>query len=197
MHPFPRRRRVAHHTQAPSMVVITSRRQRRHLSFPGVVVSMSLAAMAILSLVGVMLGTRFAAQSSNGATYLPAYFHSNHVSSSSNNDEAADDIRNDFGEGSDSNEKQTGNDRSNEADTSLTNPRSNYEYITFTSHSLNFPRMIFLDGESGGFVGFRRRKSDDQKRLIEMSKEELDAQKRLVDSDDFSYRDPLYEGEFS
>ena len=179
------------------MAVNTSRRQqRRHLSFPGVVVPMSLAAMAILSLVGVMLGTRFAAQSSNGAMYLPAYFHSNHMSSSSNDVEADDDIRDDFGEGSDSNEKQTGNDRSNEADASLTNHRSNYEHITFTSHSLNFPRITFLDGESGGFVGFLRRNSDDQNRLIEMSKEELYAQKRLVDSDDFSYRDPLYEGEF-
>ena len=152
---------------------------------------MSLAAMVILSLVGVLLGTRFAAQSSNGAMYLPAYFHSNDVISSSNDVEAASDIMRDFGEGSDSNENQTGNNRSNDADASLTNPRSNYE-----SHSLNFPRIIFLDGESGGFVGFRRRKSDDQKRLIKMSKEELDAQKRLADSDDFSYRDPLYEGEF-
>jgi hypothetical protein len=179
------------------MAVNTSRRQqRRHLSFPGVVVPMSLAAMAILSLVGVMLGTRFAAQSSNGAMYLPAYFHSNHMSSSSNDVEADDDIRDDFGEGSDSNEKQTGNDRSNEANASLTNHQSNYEHITLTSHSSSFPRITFLDGGSGGFVGFLRRNSDDQNRLIEMSKEELDAQKRLVDSDDFSYRDPLYEGEF-
>jgi hypothetical protein len=180
---------------APSMVVNTSRRKRRHLSFPGVVVPILLAAMAILSLVGVMLGTRLAAQSSKGAVYLPAYFLSNQVSSSSNDIEAAHDIRDDFGEGSDSNDKQTGG-RIDEADASLTNPRSNYEHITFTSHSLNFPRIIFLNGESGGFVGFLRRKSDDQKRVIKMSKKEIDAQKRLVDSDDFSYRDPLYEGEF-
>jgi len=38
--------------------------------------------------------------------------------------------------------------------------------------------------------------SDDRdKRTIYMSKKELKEQKRLSDSDDFSYRDPLYEGE--
>lgn len=127
-------------TSARMVVINTSRRQRRHISFPGVAVPLSLAAMAILSLVWVMLlGTRFAAQSSNGDMYLPAYFHSNHISSS------------------------------------------------YGVH----PRITFLEVESGGHL---RRKSDGQNRTIKMSKAELKAQQRLIDSDDFSYRDPLTEG---
>ena len=38
--------------------------------------------------------------------------------------------------------------------------------------------------------------SDDRdKRTIYMNKKDLKEQERLLDSDDFSYRDPLYEGE--
>ena len=38
--------------------------------------------------------------------------------------------------------------------------------------------------------------SDDrEKRTIYISKKDLKEQERLLDSDDFSYRDPLYEGD--
>jgi hypothetical protein len=160
------------------MAAANTTRRRRHISFPGVVIPLSLAAMAILSLVGVILGTRFAAQSSNDATYnMPANFHSNGLSSSSNDVEATDDIRNDLGDG---------RDHRDETEPSRRNSRSD------TSPLLKFPRVKVVEGESDWFL---RRKSDGQKRVIEMSKEELEAQQRLLDSDDFDYRDPLYEGE--
>ena len=131
-------------------------------------------AMATLSLVGVILGTHFAAQSSIAATYyLPANFHSNVPSSSSN-----DDIRNDLGDGRDKKDKTKA---------SIRNSRSG------TSTPLKFPRIKVIEGESDSSL---RRKSDGQKRVIEMSKEEREAQQRLLDSDDFDYRDPLYEGKF-
>ena len=62
------------------------------------------------------------------------------------------------------------------------------------SRSLNFPRVTFLEGSQGNwFKHFLRGKSDNQTRTIFIDERARNEQERLLDSDDFSYRDPLYE----
>ena len=83
----------------------------------------------------------------------------------------------------------------------LTQPRSYYNKdtsstVTTSTHSSKFPRIITLQGELHADSYNLRGSSDDrEKRTIHVSKKELKEQKRLLDSDDFSYRDPLYEGD--
>jgi len=82
----------------------------------------------------------------------------------------------------------------------FTQPRSYYNDISSTvttsTHSLKFPRIITLQGELHAESYNLRGSSDDrEKRTIHVSKKELKEQERLLDSDDFSYRDPLYEGD--
>ena len=61
-----------------------------------------------------------------------------------------------------------------------------------------FPRIISIKGEPINALNFNfnlRGSGTDTERTIEVSKNALRAQKRLEDSEDFSYRDPLYEGD--
>ena len=56
-----------------------------------------------------------------------------------------------------------------------------------------FPRIISIEGETISALNNNLRGSGtDTERTIEVSKTALRAQKRLEDSEDFSYRDPLY-----
>ena len=56
-----------------------------------------------------------------------------------------------------------------------------------------FPRIISIEGETVSALNNNLRGSGtDTERTIEVSKTALRAQKRLEDSEDFSYRDPLY-----
>ena len=83
----------------------------------------------------------------------------------------------------------------------FTQPRSYYNKdtsstVTTSTHSSKFPRIITLQGELHAESYNLRGSSDDRdKRTIHVSKKELKEQNRLLDSDDFSYRDPLYEGD--
>ncbi|KAL9181647.1 hypothetical protein ACHAXT_010452 [Thalassiosira profunda] len=58
-----------------------------------------------------------------------------------------------------------------------------------------FPRITTIDGDTSVLSSNLEMESEDKPRKIEVSKIALKQQKRLKDSDDFSYRDPLYEGE--
>ena len=82
----------------------------------------------------------------------------------------------------------------------FTQPRTYYNDISSTvttsTHSSKFPRIITLQGELHAELYNLRGSSDDrEKRTIHVSKKDLKEQERLLDSDDFSYRDPLYEGD--
>jgi hypothetical protein len=61
-------------------------------------------------------------------------------------------------------------------------------------HTSKFKRIAYLEENASGI--FVRGKTDEAKRrIIEKSKDELEAEDRLLDSEDVSLRDPLYEGE--
>ncbi|KAL7543238.1 hypothetical protein ACHAXR_012522 [Thalassiosira sp. AJA248-18] len=77
---------------------------------------------------------------------------------------------------------------------------NNNDKVLAPSHSLRhrqntFPRIISFEGVKDNWVNYLRGESDDEKRFIHISDKALKEQERLLDSDDFSYRDPLYEGE--
>ena len=86
-------------------------------------------------------------------------------------------------------------------DNDITQPRIYYNKdisstVTTSTHRSKFPRIITLQGELHAESYNLRGSSDDrEKRTIHISKKDLKEQKRLLDSDDFSYRDPLHEGD--
>lgn len=176
----------------------TNRRQQRcRRSFSGVVIQLSLAVMAILSLGCVIIGTRRAAEISNGALNMPANFQSKHKSPLSNVV---------VKDRSHPNKRLNGDERikSDEAVALTKSLRPNNEHImihlsdgvgdgNFTaSHFSKTPRIAFLEGDASAYS---RGKTDGKNRVIKKSKEELKAQERLLHSEDVSLRDPLYEGE--
>jgi hypothetical protein len=64
------------------------------------------------------------------------------------------------------------------------------------THDVNSRRVIFLEIDDGRWMKQHlREKSNNRKRVIDVNKHSLREQARLLDSEDFSYRDPLYEGE--
>ncbi len=64
------------------------------------------------------------------------------------------------------------------------------------SQDANSRRVIFLEIDDGRWMKQHLRgKSNITKRVINVNKHSLREQVRLLDSEDFSYRDPLYEGE--
>ena len=82
----------------------------------------------------------------------------------------------------------------------FTQPRTYYNNnisstVTTSTHSSKFPRIITLQGElHAESYNLRGSPDDREKRTIYISKKDLKEQERLLDSNDFSYRDPLYEG---
>ena len=74
--------------------------------------------------------------------------------------------------------------------------KDNQESVQQLSQN-SYPRIISFDGESNNSTDTFRGASynETKKRVIELSKKEIKAQKRLKNSRDFSYRDPLYEGD--
>ena len=108
---------------------------------------------------------------------------------------------NDISENALSTQSQDEDKSDNDIINIFTQPRSYYNkdtssIVTTSTHSSKFPRIITLQGELHAESYNLRGSSDDRdKRTIQVSKKELKEQKRLLDSDDFSYRDPLYEGD--
>eukprot|EP00579_Thalassiosira_antarctica_P030439 CAMPEP_0202032034 /NCGR_PEP_ID=MMETSP0905-20130828/65319_1 /ASSEMBLY_ACC=CAM_ASM_000554 /TAXON_ID=420261 /ORGANISM="Thalassiosira antarctica, Strain CCMP982" /LENGTH=544 /DNA_ID=CAMNT_0048595887 /DNA_START=36 /DNA_END=1670 /DNA_ORIENTATION=- len=104
-----------------------------------------------------------------------------------------------------SNAEQLTDDKSAEADEVFAAERQfsnnkKHEADGVPSHSLryrqtHFPRIISIEGEKDNWVNYLRGESDDKKRFIHISKQEREEQKRLLDSDDYRFRDPLYEGD--
>mmetsp|Transcript_12175 Transcript_12175/g.26266 ORF Transcript_12175/g.26266 Transcript_12175/m.26266 type:complete len:548 (-) Transcript_12175:349-1992(-) len=124
-----------------------------------------------------------------------------------------------------SNGLNTTNGVNNEADSSPSHFRSNDEHLTknksdeagnmvfaerqyfnkkndeahqVPSHSWrhrHFPRIISIEGDRNNLNNHLRREQDNKKPRIYVSPEGLKQQKRLLHSKDFSYRDPLYEGD--
>lgn len=150
-------------------------RERQHLSFPRVIIPMGLVAISTLSLVGVLTGlnhvTRTISMSPQTIISLRG--------TSSSDDSRSNDVLAIHNESTD--------------------PRSNGEGVDDETYLAKFfmknRRVIFLEHE-GDWVELLRRKSDTTtKRVIDVSKYARREQDRLLDSEDFSYRDPLYEGE--
>jgi len=116
-----------------------------------------------------------------------------------NNKEESETAENDISENALSTQSQ--DEDASDNDIIFTQPRIYYNKdtsstVTTSTHSSKFPRIITLQGELHADSYNLRGSSDDrEKRTIHVSKKELKEQKRLLDSDDFSYRDPLYEGD--
>ena len=182
----------------------TSRRhQRSRFSFSKHIIKFSLAMMAILSLVVIIFGTRRAiTESMNSALYLPAEFQSKHTIPT------ARIMNKDIDDQSQPNKikNEHGRYRNDPAVLPIMNPRMKNETIHLSvvggdgnaashpSHSSKYARIAYLELNASGL--FLRGKTDEAKRrVIEKSKEELEAEDRLLDSEDVSLRDPLYEGE--
>lgn len=147
----------------------------------------------------------------DGADKSPA------VSSLSNDEPVSDDMSDEasslstHSKSKDEEDAEAGDDNDGEA-----NDISNPEYIVPSekqlyndpkkgnapSQSLRqrqtpFPRIISINGDKYSSLTYLRKKTDDEEepRKIIISKSAIAEQERLKDSDDFSYRDPLFEGE--
>mmetsp|Transcript_5483 Transcript_5483/g.11939 ORF Transcript_5483/g.11939 Transcript_5483/m.11939 type:complete len:556 (+) Transcript_5483:40-1707(+) len=101
---------------------------------------------------------------------------------------------------SDSNDEQLSEDKSDESDERQFVNEKKVEADRVPSNSLrhretHFPRIISIGGRSGNANNHLRGEPDDEKRSIYVSSRERKEQERLLESDDFSYRDPLYEGD--
>ena len=148
------------------------RHRRNHISFPRVVVPMGLVAIATLSVIGVMTGMHYVTRtmSSSPQTML-SLKHTFPSDTSHSKDDIDVDVDTEYRDRDKHGEMMHGNDMSSR-------------------------RIIFLEVEERKWTRQHlRRKSDTTKRVIDVSKHALHEQYRLLDSEDFSYRDPLYEGE--
>jgi hypothetical protein len=158
--------------------------------------------IAILSLVVIIFGTRHAiTESMNSAFYLPAEFQSEHTI-------PTDGIKKiDINDRSQRNKIKNDHDRQRNiaAVPAITNPRMKNETIHMSEvgdvnaaviafHTSKYKRIAYFEENASGI--FVRGKTDEAKRrIIEKTKNELEAEDRLLDSEDVSLRDPLYEGE--
>ena len=59
----------------------------------------------------------------------------------------------------------------------------------------SYPRIVSFDGDKSWMNNLRGKSEEEHTRTIVLSKEAIKRQKHLKNSDDFRYRDPLYEGE--
>ncbi|KAL7445180.1 hypothetical protein ACHAXH_009742 [Discostella pseudostelligera] len=153
---------------------IQSHRRHSSRSFPRVVIPMGLVAIAILSLIGVMTGMHYVTRtlSSSPQTMLSLRGMSPSDSSHHNDDDVAVDY-------------------SRVHHDAVTDPKAAYKEM---NNDRNSRRVIFLDGKDN-WVKHLRRTTNHTTRAIYVSEHALREQTRLLDSEDFSYRDPLYEGE--
>lgn len=153
---------------------IQSHRRHSSRSFPRVVIPIGLVAIAILSLIGVMTGMHYVTRtlSSSPQTMLSLRGMSPSDSSHHNDDDVAVDY-------------------SRVHHDAVTDPKAAYKEM---NNDRNSRRVIFLDGKDN-WVKHLRRTTNHTTRAIYVSEHALREQTRLLDSEDFSYRDPLYEGE--
>lgn len=184
-------------------MTISSTSRRRRFSFSKNIIQCSMSMIAIFSLIEIIFGTRRAiTESMNSALYLPAEFQSKHtippvrvMNKDIDDRSQPSKIKNDH-------DRQ----RNDAAVPAITNPRMTNKTIRLSEggdvnaaviafHTSKYKRIAYLEENASGI--FLRGKTDEatKRRIIEKSKEELEAVDRLLDSEDVSLRDPLYEGE--